>query len=397
MTIGAARHAAATDPGQTRRRNEDAYVADPPLFAVADGMGGAQAGEIAARIAATVLRESPGDKGADAVVELIKEANRRVYEAAGGDETRSGMGTTITAAMVEGDRVQIGHVGDSRAYRIREGRLEQLTEDHSLVAELVRSGRLAPEEADSHPQRSVITRTVGTDPDVDVDTFSVDARPGDVFFICSDGLTTMVSDASILELVEKNRTNLDKAAKALVDAANKGGGEDNITIVLFEVGQDGGAVTEATATLPVVEEQPSAAEEDTLSEADRVPTIDDTRTLSRDELEAMAGSPGPEHHHRLVSRTAVIAGSDHPGRRTRCARRLVAVARRTSSARSRTASRRSTRASRGTSPAGSGSTGSATRARCSPGSSPGRAAQAARPRPAQLRRHSRRSRCSKQR
>jgi PPM family protein phosphatase len=309
MTIGAARHAAATDPGRRRRRNEDAYVADPPLFAVADGMGGAQAGEIAARIAATVLRESPGDKGADAVVELIKEANRRVYEAAAGDETRSGMGTTITAALVEGDRVQIGHVGDSRAYRIREGRLEQLTEDHSLVAELVRSGRLAPEEADSHPQRSVITRTVGTDPDVDVDTFSVDALPGDVFFLCSDGLTTMVSDASILELVEKNRASLDKAAKALVDAANKGGGEDNITIVLFEVGQDGGAVTEETATLPVVEEQPSAADEDTLSEADRVPTIDDTRMLSRDELEAMAGPPGPEHHHRLVSRTAVIAGS----------------------------------------------------------------------------------------
>jgi hypothetical protein len=130
-----------------------------------------------------------------------------------------------------------------------------------------------------------------------------------VFFLCSDGLTTMVSDASILELVEKNRASLDKAAKALVDAANKRGGEDNITIVLFEVGQDGGAVTEETATLPVVEEQPSAADEDTLSEADRVPTIDDTRMLSRDELEAMAGPPGPEHHHRLVSRTAVIAGS----------------------------------------------------------------------------------------
>jgi protein phosphatase len=307
MTNGAAHHAAATDPGKRRRRNEDAYVADPPLFAVADGMGGAQAGEIAARIAATVLRESPGAKGADAVVELIKEANRRVYEAAAGDETRSGMGTTITAALVEGDRVQIGHVGDSRAYRIREGRLEQLTEDHSLVAELVRSGRLAPEEADSHPQRSVITRTVGTDPDVDVDTFSVDARPGDVFFLCSDGLTTMVADASILDLVEKNRGSLDKAAKALVDAANKGGGEDNITIVLFEVGESVGA-TEETATLPAVEE-PAEADEDTLSEADRVPTIDDTRMLSRAELEAMAGPREREHHTRRVSRTAVIAGS----------------------------------------------------------------------------------------
>jgi len=307
--IAAARHAAATDPGKRRRRNEDAYVAEPPLFAVADGMGGAQAGEIAARIAATVLRESPGGSGEDAVVKLIKEANRRVFESAASDQARSGMGTTITAAMVEGDRVQIGHVGDSRAYRVRDGRLEQLTEDHSLVAELVRSGRLAPEEADSHPQRSVITRTVGTDPDVDVDTFSVDARPGDIFFVCSDGLTTMVSDEAILGLVERNRASLEKAAKALVDAANKGGGEDNITIVLFEIDEKGAGVTEETATLPVVEEPPADAEEETLSGLQGVPTIDvdDTRMLSREELGAMAGRG--RDHHRRVSRAAVIAGS----------------------------------------------------------------------------------------
>jgi serine/threonine protein phosphatase PrpC len=310
MTIASARHAVATDPGKRRRRNEDAYVVEPPLFAVADGMGGAQAGEIAARIAAGALRESPDRSGEEAVVELIKEANRRVYEAAAGDEARSGMGTTITAALVEGDRVQIGHVGDSRAYRIREGRLEQLTEDHSLVAELVRSGRLSPEEADTHPQRSVITRTVGTDPDVDVDTFSVDARPGDVFVLCSDGLTTMVSDEAILDLVERNRAGLDKAAKALVDAANKGGGEDNITIVLFEIGEDGGGATETTDTLPAVEEPAEVADEETLSGLEGVPTINDTRMLSRDELEALAstGDRGGRHHSR-VSRTAVIIGS----------------------------------------------------------------------------------------
>jgi serine/threonine protein phosphatase PrpC len=278
------------------------------LFAVADGMGGAQAGEIAARIAAAALRESPDRSGEEAVVELIKEANRRVYEAAAGDEARSGMGTTITAALVEDERVQIGHVGDSRAYRIRDGRLEQLTEDHSLVAELVRSGRLSPEEADVHPQRSVITRTVGTDPDVDVDTFSVDARRGDVFMLCSDGLTTMVSDEAILELVERNHSSLDKAAKALVDAANKGGGEDNITIVLFEIGENGGGATEETSPLPAVEGP--AADEDTLSGLEGVPTIDDTRMLSRDELEALAAArSGDGHHHRRVSRTAVVIGS----------------------------------------------------------------------------------------
>jgi PPM family protein phosphatase len=304
--IALAQRAAATDPGKRRLRNEDAYVVEPPLFAVADGMGGAQAGEIAARIAATVLRESSGE---DAVVELIKEANRRIYEAASGDDARSGMGTTITAALVEDGMVQIGHVGDSRAYRIRDGQLEQLTEDHSLVAELVRSGKLSPEEADVHPQRSVITRTVGTDPDVDVDTLSVDARPGDVFMLCSDGLTTMVADESIREIVERHHANLDNAGRALVDAANKGGGEDNITIVLFEIGESGAAL-EDTATLPVAEEPEPDADEETLSGLEGVPTIDDTTVMNRAELEALARRDGRGHGgHRRVSRTAVIIGS----------------------------------------------------------------------------------------
>ncbi len=304
--IGLVQRAAATDPGKRRRRNEDAYVVEPPLFAVADGMGGAQAGEIAARIAASVLRESPGE---EAVVELIKEANRRVYEAATDDEARSGMGTTITAALVEDGTVQIGHVGDSRAYRIRDGQLEQLTEDHSLVAELVRSGKLTPEEADVHPQRSVITRTVGTDPDVDVDTFSVDARPGDVFMLCSDGLTTMVADESIREIVQRHRANLDKAVRALVDAANEGGGEDNITIVLFEIGESGVA-REDTATLPLAAEAEPAADEETLSGLEGVPTIDETSVMTRAELEALARRDGRDHAgHRRVSRTAVIVGS----------------------------------------------------------------------------------------
>jgi protein phosphatase len=301
--IGLGQRAAASDPGKRRRRNEDAYVVEPPLFAVADGMGGAQAGEIAAKIAASVLRDSSGEQ---AVVELIKEANRRVFEAAAEDETRSGMGTTITAAIVDDEAVQIGHVGDSRAYRIRDGDLEQVTEDHSLVAELVRSGKLSPEEAGVHPQRSVITRTVGTDPDVDVDTFSVDARPGDVFLLCSDGLTTMVDDRSILAIVQKNRTSLDNAARALVDAANKGGGEDNITIVLFEIGEEGADGIEETATLPAVTED---TDEDTLTEADRVPAIDDTTLMSRDELEAMTRQNGHDGHHRRVSRTAIVLGS----------------------------------------------------------------------------------------
>jgi serine/threonine protein phosphatase PrpC len=293
---------AVTDPGRRRRRNEDAYVLEPPLFAVADGMGGAQAGEIASRIAASVLRDSAGQSGQDAVATLIQEANRRVYEAAATDEARSGMGTTITAALVEEGTVRIGHVGDSRAYLIRDGRLEQLTEDHSLVAELVRSGRLSPEEADIHPQRSVITRVLGTDPDVDVDTFTVETRPGDVFMICSDGLTSMVDDQTILDIVEHNRVSLDKAARALVNAANKGGGEDNITVVAFEIGDPAAGEVEETPTVP---EQP-VDDEETLSGLDAVPVVDDTMLVTRDELEALTA---PEAEHRRVSRTAILAGA----------------------------------------------------------------------------------------
>jgi PPM family protein phosphatase len=297
-----------TDPGRRRRRNEDAYVVQPPLFAVADGMGGAQAGEIAARIAASVLRDSSGESGEAAIVALIQEANRRVYEAAATDETQAGMGTTVTAALVEEDAVRIGHVGDSRAYRIRDGKLEQLTEDHSLVGELVRSGKLSPEEADVHPQRSVITRVLGTDPDVDVDTFAVEAQEGDIFMLCSDGLTSMVDDKAILGLVESRREDLGKAARALVDAANKGGGEDNITVILFEVGLE--PVSEDTGTLPIAEE-PDADDERTLTEADLVPVADgDTMFVSRGEIEAAAAprrSHGPPKVLLAVGAVTAVA------------------------------------------------------------------------------------------
>ncbi len=298
-------HAVVTDAGRRRRHNEDAYVVDPPLFAVADGMGGAQAGEIASRIAASVLRDAGDRSGEEAVVALIQEANRRVYESAVTDEARAGMGTTITAALVEEGAVQIGHVGDSRAYAIRNGQLDQLTDDHSLVAELVRSGKLSVEEAGVHPQRSVITRVLGTDPEVDVDTFSIEARPGDVFMICSDGLSSMIDDRTILEIVESNRGSLERAAHALVDAANKSGGEDNITVILFEIG-DG--ATEETATLPAAEE-PAAGEEDTLTGLDSVPTVDETMLLTRDELEAIADSGHGRPGGRRVSRTAILTAS----------------------------------------------------------------------------------------
>jgi PPM family protein phosphatase len=254
-----ARTYALSDPGRRRRRNEDSYVVSPPLFAVADGMGGAQAGELASRIAVEAMGAEADSTGEERVAALIREANRRVFARSHEDATASGMGTTMTAALVEDDgTVTIGHVGDSRAYRLRGDRLEQLTDDHSLVAELVRSGRLSAEEAESHPQRSVITRALGTDPDVDVDVFTVEGEPGDLFLICSDGLTTMVEDDEIQRVLAEGRADLEATARDLVNRANRGGGEDNITVVFFEL----------------EEGEPVGDDENTLTEADQVPVVE---------------------------------------------------------------------------------------------------------------------------
>jgi PPM family protein phosphatase len=269
---------AGTDPGRKRRRNEDAFVIAPPLFAVADGMGGAQAGEVASGLAAGALEESRANGGGERrVVELIQEANRRVHHRATTDAATAGMGTTITAALVEPDgRVVFGHVGDSRAYLLRDDKLEQLTDDHTLVAELVRRGELSPGEAEVHPQRSVITRALGTDPDVDVDTFAIEARPGDIYLICSDGLSSMVDFHEIEEILRRHRADLASASKALIQAANRGGGEDNITAVLFAVDEEEpGAARPDEHTRELRVHLPD--EEDTLHPEDRIappPSLD---------------------------------------------------------------------------------------------------------------------------
>ncbi|HEX5800164.1 MAG TPA: Stp1/IreP family PP2C-type Ser/Thr phosphatase [Gaiellaceae bacterium] len=284
MSLG--RSAGVSDTGRRRRRNEDSYVCEPPLFAVADGMGGAQAGEVASRLAAAVLQEVNGEQlSRGAIAELIQEANRRVFQRSNEDAAASGMGTTLTVALVESsDTVAIGHVGDSRAYRVRDGRLEQLTEDHSLVGEMMRSGKLSAEEAEAHPQRSVITRALGTEPDVDVDTFTVETEPGDVFLLCSDGLTTMVPDREILSLLDASGGDLERAARRLVEAANRSGGEDNITVVVFEI-----AETDAEQTVRLPAAAASAAAEpdleDTLTGLEAVPAVD-TAVVPAEEIAA---------------------------------------------------------------------------------------------------------------
>jgi serine/threonine protein phosphatase PrpC len=246
-------------------------------------MGGAQAGEVASRLAAAALKESGAETGGEErIYDLIQEANRRVYDRSSRDPATSGMGTTITVALVENGNVAFGHVGDSRAYLIRDRRMEQITEDHSLVNELMKSGKLSPEEAEAHPQRSVITRALGTDPDVDVDTFTIEAQVGDVFLLCSDGLTDMVAEDEIFELVDGNRPDIDAALKALVRAANRSGGEDNITVVAFEIAE--GVLTHDGETRENVLSA-EGLEEDTLSEEDAVPVVD-TAVIPTEEIQA---------------------------------------------------------------------------------------------------------------
>jgi serine/threonine protein phosphatase PrpC len=228
-----------SDVGRQRGANEDSYFARAPLFAVADGMGGAQAGEVASRIAAESFEpeEAEREGSPEAYLRSIaQDANARIHRLAQADATRSGMGTTLTAALLEGDELSLAHVGDSRAYRWRDGELKLLTSDHSLVEELRRQGRLTDEQAEDHPQRSIITRALGPEPEVEVDTMTYRARPGDVYLICSDGLTTMVKESRIAEVLAEWE-GLEQVVDQLVADANAAGGRDNITIVAFRLAE----------------------------------------------------------------------------------------------------------------------------------------------------------------
>jgi protein phosphatase len=240
VTLRIVEHVGRTDVGRQRSVNEDSLVLAPPFFAVADGMGGAKAGEVASAMAAeTFAGETDSGEPAEAqLTRILREANRRIYDLAVSDDSHRGMGTTVTAAKVTGNEVSLGHVGDSRAYRLRDRELEQLTRDHSLVAELERSGQITPEAAEHHPQRSIITRALGPEPDVQVDTYTLAGRDGDLFLICSDGLTSMISDDELASILRAS-DDLDGAADSLIRAANQSGGKDNITVVMFRLGNGG--------------------------------------------------------------------------------------------------------------------------------------------------------------
>ncbi|HLM25605.1 MAG TPA: Stp1/IreP family PP2C-type Ser/Thr phosphatase [Thermoleophilaceae bacterium] len=246
MALTIIERAALTDVGRQRSANEDSFVEAPPFFAVADGMGGAKAGEVASQIAVEAFDsadEAP-EQAEARLRDIAQSANRRIYDLAQAEESRRGMGTTLTAALVGPDGVSLGHVGDSRGYLLRDGELEQLTRDHSLVAELERTGQIAPGEAEHHPQRSIITRALGPERDVDVDTYTINGRPGDVFLLCSDGLTSMISNEEMASIL-RSADSLQETAEALVRSANQSGGKDNITVVLFRLADDADGADEA--------------------------------------------------------------------------------------------------------------------------------------------------------
>jgi len=261
MILRVADHWARTDTGRQRRANEDAYFARTPLFAVADGMGGARAGEVASRMVVERLERGLADDGGRAeerLAAVAAQANDEIHRLASSDDERAGMGTTLTAAYAGDGEVSFAHVGDSRGYRLRQGELSQLTKDHSLVRELVDRGKLTELEAKDHPQRSVITRALGPEAAVNVDSFTVTAQPDDVFLLCSDGLTSMV-EQHVMGDILREPTSLAEAGQGLIDAANDRGGRDNITVVLFRLEgiDDGGADDQPTR---VGDDAPSSEE-----------------------------------------------------------------------------------------------------------------------------------------
>ena len=263
--IRVSEHWQGSDLGRQRQGNEDNYFVRVPLFVVADGMGGAQAGEVASEMAVTSFEGGLPD-GVDvgeALAGVIEAANRAIHDRSRSDADHAGMGTTCTAAYVGENDVTVAHVGDSRAYLLRDGELIRLTRDHSLVGELVARGKLTEEQAEAHPQRSVITRALGPEANVQVDVERFPARAGDVFLINSDGLTGMVGEAGVKPILERAES-LEQAGRDLIAAANEAGGRDNITVVLFRLGEVGAAQSGGdaadTVSAPVEDEETSEYE-----------------------------------------------------------------------------------------------------------------------------------------
>ncbi len=288
-----------SDTGRQRRANEDSLLARSPLFVVADGMGGAQAGEVASRIAVESFQPGLEDAAEPeaALAALALAANARIHELSHSNAEQAGMGTTLTAVYVGAEEVAIAHVGDSRAYCLRDGELLRLTDDHSLVDELMRQGRLTPEEAVEHPQRSVITRALGPEGTVEVDTRSFSAHPGDIYLLCSDGLTTMISEEQITAVLLAHE-RLRDAGEGLIAAANEAGGRDNITVVLLRLEDVRAATAQAEPEQATMTGIPAVAAPiaETPTPQTRTPQ---TRAARRPRLAEPAPAPAPRRRRRV--------------------------------------------------------------------------------------------------
>ena len=243
------RSAGLTDVGRVRSGNEDNLLVEPAisLFAVADGIGGHAAGEVASRMAIETLGDSIGKNGREGLnpesagqrlVEAFQQGNRKICDSVQTRDEWRGMGTTIVALMTLEDQAVIGHVGDSRAYLLRGGELQRLTNDHSWVSDQVRLGLMTDDEAHKHPLRNIVTRAMGNRLDLQVELTRHGIEPGDLFLLCSDGLNSMLGDDQIQELLNANRSDPEKACRALVDAANQQGGEDNVTVIVVATDPD---------------------------------------------------------------------------------------------------------------------------------------------------------------
>lgn len=228
---------ATTDIGQVREGNEDAILIDDPLYAVADGMGGHRGGEVASNLALQTVEQMFAERQGT-LTEQVERANRAVFERSQSDRDVSGMGTTLTAALIEGGAVRLAHVGDSRAYLFRGGKLQLLTEDHTLVHRMVVEGEITETEAENHPHRSVLTRALGVEGDVRVDETNVEVQEGDRLLLCTDGLTGMLSEDQIESILQDVR-DPQEAVDRLVREANRAGGIDNITAVIIDFTEDG--------------------------------------------------------------------------------------------------------------------------------------------------------------
>jgi protein phosphatase len=226
---------AATDIGQVREGNEDSYLIVAPLYAVADGMGGHRGGEVASSLALETVQQL-FERQEGSLADQVSGANRAVYDRSQSDRSVSGMGTTLTAALIDGNKVHLVHVGDSRAYLVRDGALTQLTEDHTLVHRMVLEGEITPEEAETHPHRSILTRALGVDENVQVDEGDVQVESGDRLLLCTDGLTGMVPEGEIQEIL-RDAADPQEAVDRLVKVANRAGGIDNITAVVLDFGE----------------------------------------------------------------------------------------------------------------------------------------------------------------